>query len=53
MMEYKVRWHGCEKDADTWIESAALPAKMIARYTKKMAQKKAAMTAAAVATGTS
>ena len=52
-MEYKVRWHGCEKDADTWVESAALPAKMIARYEKKMGQKKAAMAAAAVAAGAS
>eukprot|EP01043_Picozoa_sp_COSAG02_P031249 COSAG02_NODE_2030_length_10067_cov_22.885333_14_plen_206_part_00 len=51
VMEYKVRWHGCEKDADTWVESTSLPAKMIARYEKKMAEKKAAVAAAAAGTG--
>ncbi len=47
VMEYKVRWHGCEKDADTWVESASLPPKMIARYERKMAEKKAMAGAAA------
>lgn len=52
VMEYKVRWHDCEKDADTWVDAALLPSKMIERYEKKMAEKKMAMAAVAAGPGT-
>ena len=46
-MEYKVRWQGCEKEEDTWLSSTALPPKMIARFEKKIAEKKKALQNAA------
>ena len=52
VMEYKVRWHDCDKDSDTWVEAALLPSKMIERYEKKMAEKKMAMAAVAPGPGT-